>query len=941
MKKFGLLLAAFVGFLLAVFVVLMIFPPLGLGQRLVASSVRSATGGELTFAGRSSLQFGPTVTLNLSDVAFSAPPAGGTERTFVKVRAAQLSTSLMAAASGDRRIDRVVLTGPVIDVELAEDGSLVGLPAPAATRREGSPQGRLSARDISVGTLEIVDGTITYRDRRTGLVTRLQQASGTLRDVRLDSFAQAVIKAAAATVESPADVGRLEIAGLDTKLGDFGAGRFRSVDGAGAGIKWVLPSGDSVEAPAFKAAARSLSTDGAEAVSITAPEATLRERTGRLTRARSLDATLAAVRAAAAAGADVKAGTLTVTDIDGVSYEAANLAATAGSVRLDGVGTLAFKSGAVGWRDAAGRAFEANDVTGTARLARAGRIDDLDVKGARASWREAKRSSPAPALVVEQPSFQTALLAPGTAVEGSAGFVWNKERVAARLKLPPPETLTSAPSFPATVALSTANGTLDFDGNFETGSGVARGRVKAVSPSIEAASRWLQLALPGDVKGPVDITGNVDASATRVALAGGRIVHGTNAVSGDVAVDLAGARPKVTGRLAADRLEADAYLGVAPVKPVAAAAAGQPRPRPSSTPRPVPVEPEVQLSDVFKSYIRAYVDQPVTRSGGGLPDLTSQDLMPAATRAGRKPAITWSTAAIDLSGLRAIDLDIDWSVRQLAVRGLELDVPQLKTHLDDGALTLQGRDVGLQQGRISGEARIDARQPVPAVSANVRGQSVDVLAITEALGLPPLLDGITSIEADVRSAGGSPRQLVEGLTGRVKTDMPQGHVLGYDLGNVNLFSLIRMFSNREFDPERRTAISGLKADLDIERGNVKDSQVSMGGQFLGVEAEGTAQLIEQRVDYRGRMRIASIFRSLPFKLFGDISAPSFQPDLGSIFRSGPGEPTLADIVEASDIKPDAEMTLLIGRALLKATQSGGDQNVLGMLQALQRKAGGN
>ena len=105
---------------------------------------------------------------------------------------------------------------------------------------------------------------------------------------------------------------------------------------------------------------------------------------------------------------------------------------------------------------------------------------------------------------------------------------------------------------------------------------------------------------------------------------------------------------------------------------------------------------------------------------------------------------------------------------------MQLNVPQLKTVLDAGTLSLEGRDLGTKDGKISGKAQIDAREAVTAISANFKGEGVDVYALSAALGITPMIEGDTAVTANVSSRGNSQRQLVEQLSGNVTTNMPAG-----------------------------------------------------------------------------------------------------------------------------------------------------------------------
>ncbi len=977
MKKALGLLGVFVLFLGAVAAALAIVVPLtDLPKRLLVAGARAKTGLDLQINGPMTVRLVPSVRLHMEGVVVTNPAVPGSAPVVVS-RVVELDAGYLAALGAAHTLDRISLTEPVVTVETDKQGRYVWQPDVAVTREAPAR----ATRGFAFSKVEIKGGTISYRDQRNGSTVRLDRADIALRDVNQESIGEALVKAGSTVMLDPATGTSVEVSDLDAKASTFSAGRFGSLSASGATLRWrdrTQPSG--IAATKFAATAEALGFDGAGRVSFNGGTLSWTDpASGSTLSAENLETAAGSLKGGRLADVKFKSNRFAYAHPASGSVSIAGLAGSAATARLDALDDVALNGTSLAYVHAKNGRFDASGVAVTAKSVTAAAIDDMTVKSTAAAFigettgtvragnmtAAAKNATPArlqgfaftssslsllqptraagaAPVGLEEVSIAAPVLAFGAPVDVTVAFTHNKDRVSGAIKLPTPETLAAGPAVPANVSLKSTHGSVDFDGRIETGATTSfKGRTRAATTSVEALASWLGMSMPATVKGPADLTGDIDATSTRAALDNARIGHGANVLTGSVAIDVAGARPKISGKIAADKLDADPYLGVAPVKP---------RPQAQAQPggsKPQVIEPEAPLSDVFKTYMRAMIDAPVTRGGMlEIPAVPVDELIPAATRAkSKQPTSPWSEEKFDLSSLRAIDLDVDWAVKSLGVRGMQFAVPQLKTVLDDGALTLEGNGLGTKDGRLSGRARIDARQPVPSISANVKGEGVDLYAMSEAFGVTPLLDGDTGIDADIRSTGNSQRQLVEQLTGTVRTNMAEGHVLGYDLGNITLGTVIRWLTgNREYDPERRTRVTGLNTDLKIEKGVVKESTVTMGGPLLGVNAEGTIGIVEQRLDLSGRARIASFFSGLPFRIFGNWQRPTVQPDLSlaSVFsRSAPGEASLADIIANADIKPDAELALLIGRVMQKAGPSGLDAGTRAFLEGIQKRAIGN
>jgi uncharacterized protein involved in outer membrane biogenesis len=726
-----------------------------------------------------------------------------------------------------------------------------------------------------IQTLEANGATISFRDEKSGTTSRIEGAKIIAREVSPARFTEAVVEAANAAFGAPA-TGNVELGQVAATASEFQAGRLRELSANGATLRWRQPGQDTA-----------------------------------------------------------------------IALAAEKFALKAAMVGMEGTGPVAFSGGSVRWRDASsGATVTAAELAATARTAKPGRLEDVTAKSAAlalngGSTRAGAAAGAGPTMLADV-SFASPVLASATPIDAAVGLVWNKERVTGKVRLPSPDALGSGMTLPANLSLAAAGGNLDFDGTIDTASGLAKGRTKAGTASLEGIARWLGLTLPAGVRGTAGIDGDIEASATRIALANGRLEHAGNAMTGALTIETSGARPRLAGRLSGDRINADPYVGAAPAKR-------------SPAERVVKITPPVSVNDALKVQLRAMLDAQPRRTGGGFDpiDVDFSQFSPrppsAKSAPGAKSApsaksapngFEWSEERFDLTALRTVDLDIDLSIKELAIRGFTVNVPRLKTQLKDGALALEGSDLATRgaqfSGKLSGKAEIDVRQPVPFISTTFKADGIDVEEVSEAFGIPVMLAGNTSLEGNLTSTGRSQRELVEGLSGKLRSRMAQGHVVGYDFTSV----LAWVFGNREYDPSRRTPITRLNADLNLDKGVARESQVDMDGPIIGATAEGSMRLIDQEIDYRARIRLSSWFRAISLRIFGDWSQPSVSPDLGSVFtRSGGpgGDGTLADALAGVDVT-DPELATLIGQVIERTGQRGLDPLVGSALKSLQERA---
>ena len=875
MKKFRIVLAVLAVVLLAAVNIVLLFPPTGYARQKLVAGVKDATGLDVKIDGPVSLRLIPSVNLRLETVELSNPATPGLP--LVAAKAVEVRTDAWPLLMGGRTIERVRLIEPRFALSIDKEGKPNWSAATSASTTAAARAPAPVAAPPPASNGQAGSGAGTANEPK---VVTVQVVGGNLvyRDAR-----ENIVVALRDFEGSAGDVTASRAATALVKGTAFTIG-----DGSG-GQQGTLSD--------LSATAKDLTATGIGEVTLQ----------GRALSFKS--------------------------DPAGQTATAEQIAATAGRIDAQGAGPVALSAAKFGWRDTrSGAALALNEASTNLGKVGLAWLEGVTFKSGSLAWQEGGKGG---TLAFEQVSAMAARLAPADPIDAEVAFVWNKERVGGRARLPQPAVFLVSPAGPIELTLSSSRGSIDFNGALVGGDTMrARGKTKATTASLGDLARWLGVDAPPSVKGAASVTGDIDARGQRIELTNGRIEHEVTAATGSLTVDLAGSRPAISGRLAADKLDANTYLGLGATQTRSVSRAATRSP--DAAPAPVVVTPAVSVKDSLKAYMRSLLDAPVTRSGTmDVQDVPLEQLNATRARPAAVAAEEWSSARIDLSALRAVDLDLDLAVKSLIVRDYDVAIPQLKTTLKNGALVLDGANLTTRGGKLSGRATIDASQSVPQLKTTFTAEGIDVAELFESTGATAMITGASNVEGDLTGSGASQKQIVESLTGRVRARMGQGSIVGYDFSSIWSW----LFGERKFDPQQRTPFNRLDAQVNLDKGISRASRVEVDGPILGLEGDGTIRLPDKDLDYRARFRLAALFGQWAVRIFGDWDKPSVTPDLGVFSRSPAGQTPLTEMLRGVDLE-DAELAGLVGRVLDRAGPRGLDPVFAENLRALQRRAQG-
>ena len=372
--------------------------------------------------------------------------------------------------------------------------------------------------------------------------------------------------------------------------------------------------------------------------------------------------------------------------------------------------------------------------------------------------------------------------------------------------------------------------------------------------NIRSLAAWLgePLNVPGTGLGPLSIKGKLAATNSsqglRVSFNGAELSLDAIRAKGDVSADLTGRVPYVKAQLATNKLDLNPYL-----------------PSPTAT---------------------------TTTSAPRVPGNA------ASTNAADAAEQGWSTEPLDFSGLRAANADLALQVEGLQVRDMNTGKSALNVALKDGRLAADLTELALYAGQGKGRVTLDGASAVPAIglSFNLSGVQAEPL-LKDAIGLDRLR-GKAGGDIQINGAGRSQRELVSALAGKGQFKFEDGAIKG-----VNLASLVRNISTAFLDAQagraQETDFSELSGSFTMDKGVMRNSDLSLLAPLLRVGGAGTVDLPKRYVNYKVTPQVANTLEGqggqaqaagvmVPVLIEGPWDSLSYKPDLTALLKDPKG-----------------------------------------------------
>ena len=314
-----------------------------------------------------------------------------------------------------------------------------------------------------------------------------------------------------------------------------------------------------------------------------------------------------------------------------------------------------------------------------------------------------------------------------------------------------------------------------------------------VTLPLRALARYLGSDLPeGDIFRQFSARSAVSGEPGVLRLRGARISFDDINAQGDMTLNYAGARPRITGDLSTSLLDLTTYIPA--------------------------------------------------------------DTAPDANRSGAAAGVSqWSDEPIDLAPLRTLDADLTIRATQLKARDIEVSDVTALVNVDRGRMTARLNQFRLYGGTGEALAVINARSNTPSFSFNATLDALEAQPFLLAAAQFDRLIGDGGFNLDLTASGASPAAIMNSLSGTGRFGFTDGAIKGVNLAQM-IRTVQTALQNRAlptaFAESEQTDFSSLGGTFTVTNGVVSNQDLQMLSPLLRVLGDGRIDLGAQEIDYR-------------------------------------------------------------------------------------------
>ena len=216
----------------------------------------------------------------------------------------------------------------------------------------------------------------------------------------------------------------------------------------------------------------------------------------------------------------------------------------------------------------------------------------------------------------------------------------------------------------------------------------------------------------------------------------------------------------------------------------------------------------------------------------------------------------------------------------------------------DGVTRISPATARLYGGDYSGDITLDQRGSSPALQLDQTLRGVDVGPLLRDFAKLQRVSGRANVTADLAAHGLASGEFVRSLSGRVNAEVSNGALEGIDLW----FELNRAIALLQKQPlpagqsSGRTKFDVFKASAVVTNGVASTRDLTIASQNLRVAGEGSANLVNQVIDYRLKAAIlkeaptagaasGATLAEVPLTISGTLKSPKVRPDLEGMARA--------------------------------------------------------
>lgn len=244
---------------------------------------------------------------------------------------------------------------------------------------------------------------------------------------------------------------------------------------------------------------------------------------------------------------------------------------------------------------------------------------------------------------------------------------------------------------------------------------------------------------------------------------------------------------------------------------------------------------------------------------------------------------------VDLSPLKAINMDVVAKVQALKVSGVTVSDINVRALSQNGKLTVSPMTSKLYEGSSTGTVVADANTNAMVIKQTLSNIQIEPF-LKEVLNRD-LAQGKGDVKIDLTAKGKTVGEIKRNLNGQLAVSLADGAVKGINLGE-RLQSLGNLLSGglsnqtAQAEPDKSTQFSSLGVSFDIKNGVATSNDLKIMAPLFRIGGQGVINLVENSLDYQADASIVAtstgqggktldaglVGLTVPVKLYGGFSA---------------------------------------------------------------------
>lgn len=370
------------------------------------------------------------------------------------------------------------------------------------------------------------------------------------------------------------------------------------------------------------------------------------------------------------------------------------------------------------------------------------------------------------------------------------------------------------------------------DGTFKSRDTLLSGaRIEATVSSLSGLLGWLNAAAPEALPfEKISFKSGAEASAEKLTLSGASLTLDDISATGDVTLNVGGAKPNIYARLAIGKINLDRFA---------------------------------------KSAIQ-------TKDGGAqnapVPD---QD---------------WDATPIDFSGLKAVNADVVLKTQGFSVKGADVGPSTLTAVLKNGVLDATSSEASLFGGVFSSTLGLNAANATPTQSFKFNMKGVDANPVLKTFAGFDKLSGKADANVALSASGNSQKLIIGNLNGNGNVTFKNGAITGIDA--VNIAQVIQNGLKDAGIGGGKTEFVEMGGTFTMANGVAHNEDLRLRGPLVQVTGAGNVDLPKKYVKYLVKPLLTASSAeenaggiTVPVNIVGPFSNIRIKPDFAAAVKN--------------------------------------------------------